>query len=101
MSGTALSGVAVVTGGASGIGEACGRVLAARGAQVVLLDRNEGVHQVAREINGPVKVIWTREDDIQHGYYHAASAQPCVHGVLRATRKLPPCPARGCREMQT
>lgn len=24
---------------------------------------------------GPVQVIWTREDDIQHSYYHAISAQ--------------------------
>ena len=23
----------------------------------------------------PVKVTWTREDDIRHDYYHAASAQ--------------------------
>ena len=30
---------------------------------------------IARAIDGPVKVIWTREDEIQHGYYHAASAQ--------------------------
>lgn len=50
MSAKVLSGIAVVTGGASGIGAACGAELAARGAQVVLLDRNEGVHAVAGEI---------------------------------------------------
>jgi NAD(P)-dependent dehydrogenase (short-subunit alcohol dehydrogenase family) len=47
-----LSGVAVVTGGASGIGAACARELAARGAQVALIDRDEGVQAVAREVNG-------------------------------------------------
>lgn len=35
-----LSGIAVVTGGASGIGAACCRVMAARGARVVVLDRD-------------------------------------------------------------
>lgn len=30
---------------------------------------------IAREIGQPVKVTWTREDDLQHGYYHAVSAQ--------------------------
>src|SRR5258706_4209668 len=52
MSGAALSGVAVVTGGAGGIGAACCRELAARGARVALLDRDERVHVVAREVNG-------------------------------------------------
>ena len=47
-----LSGVAVVTGGASGIGAACCRELAARGAQIALLDRDERVHAVAGEVNG-------------------------------------------------
>jgi len=51
MSGTQLSGVAVVTGGASGIGAACGAELGARGAQVVLLDRDKNVHEVAATIN--------------------------------------------------
>ena len=47
-----LSGIAVVTGGASGIGAACCRELAARGARVALLDRDERVHAVAREVGG-------------------------------------------------
>ncbi len=63
MSGTTLSGVAVVTGGASGIGAACGRELAARGAQVVLLDRSERVHAVARELKGRAWVVDVTDDD--------------------------------------
>lgn len=30
---------------------------------------------ISKMIKAPVQVIWTREDDIQHGYYHAVSAQ--------------------------
>lgn len=30
---------------------------------------------VSKTINAPVQLIWTREDDIQHSYYHAVSAQ--------------------------
>jgi isoquinoline 1-oxidoreductase beta subunit len=29
---------------------------------------------LAREIGAPVRVQWTREDDMQHGYYHTAAA---------------------------
>ncbi|MGB5463251.1 MAG: molybdopterin cofactor-binding domain-containing protein, partial [Aureibaculum sp.] len=29
----------------------------------------------SKAINAPAQVIWTREDDIQHSYYHAVSAQ--------------------------
>ncbi|AOL94078.1 xanthine dehydrogenase family protein molybdopterin-binding subunit [Porphyrobacter sp. LM 6] len=36
---------------------------------------------IAREVGKPVKVTWTREDDIQHGYYHSASAQYCEAGL--------------------
>jgi NAD(P)-dependent dehydrogenase (short-subunit alcohol dehydrogenase family) len=52
MSVMGLSGVAVVTGGASGIGAACCRELAARGARIALVDRDKRVHAVAREVNG-------------------------------------------------
>lgn len=30
---------------------------------------------VSKAIGAPVKVTWTREDDIRHGFYHASSAQ--------------------------
>ncbi|MGE0760431.1 MAG: SDR family NAD(P)-dependent oxidoreductase [Pirellulaceae bacterium] len=47
--------VAVVTGGASGIGEAVGRQLALRGAKAVLLvDRSDRVHEIARAIDAEV-----------------------------------------------
>lgn len=44
---------ALVTGGASGIGRACARRLAAAGAQVIVLDVNEkGASRTAEEIDG-------------------------------------------------
>lgn len=30
---------------------------------------------LAREVGRPVQVVWTREDDIQHDYFHSCSAQ--------------------------
>ncbi len=36
---------------------------------------------LAREVGQPVKVIWTREDDIQHGYYHTVSTQRLEGGL--------------------
>jgi NAD(P)-dependent dehydrogenase (short-subunit alcohol dehydrogenase family) len=47
-----LPGVAVVTGGSSGIGEACARELAARGATVAILDISPAGQAVADEIGG-------------------------------------------------
>ncbi len=36
---------------------------------------------LARETGKPVKVIWTREDDIRNGYYHTVSAQRVEAGL--------------------
>jgi len=36
---------------------------------------------VAREVGRPVKVTWTREDEIRHGYYHSVSAQHMEGGL--------------------
>jgi isoquinoline 1-oxidoreductase beta subunit len=36
---------------------------------------------LARETGKPVKVIWTREDDIQHDYYHTVAAQHLEGGL--------------------
>ena len=36
---------------------------------------------ISREVGRPVKVTWTREDDIRHGYYHSVSAQRFEGGL--------------------
>ncbi|HET8624938.1 MAG TPA: molybdopterin cofactor-binding domain-containing protein [Gemmatimonadales bacterium] len=36
---------------------------------------------LAREMGAPVKVVWTREDDIQHGYYHTVAAERLEAGL--------------------
>jgi isoquinoline 1-oxidoreductase subunit beta len=36
---------------------------------------------VSKEIGAPVRVVWTREDDIRHDYYHAPAALRCEAGL--------------------
>jgi isoquinoline 1-oxidoreductase subunit beta len=36
---------------------------------------------LSRQLGAPVKVIWTREDEIQHDYYHAICAQHLEAGI--------------------
>ncbi|NNC36961.1 MAG: xanthine dehydrogenase family protein molybdopterin-binding subunit [Hyphomonadaceae bacterium] len=36
---------------------------------------------IAREVGAPVKVTWTREDDVRHGYFHSVSAQRMEAGL--------------------
>ena len=36
---------------------------------------------VSKQIGAPVKVVWTREDDIQHDYFHACSIQHVKVGL--------------------
>lgn len=43
---------------------------------------------LSRKIGAPVRVQWTREDDIQNGYYHAASAQHVRAGLDKDGRVI-------------
>jgi len=38
---------------------------------------------IARAVGKPVKVTWTREDDVRHGYYHSVSAQYLEAGLAK------------------
>lgn len=72
---------AIVTGGASGLGEATARALAARGVKVALFDFNEETgNRVAAEIGGLFcKVDVTNEESVDAGFEQARAA----HGQER------------------
>lgn len=72
---------AVITGGASGLGEATARALAAQGAKVALFDMNETRgRQVAEEIGGVFcRVDVTSDADVDAGFERARAA----HGQER------------------
>ena len=72
---------AVVTGGASGLGEATARALAAQGVRVAIFDMNEAKGEaVAREIGGVFcKVNVTSDEDVDAGFAKARAA----HGQER------------------
>lgn len=72
---------AVVTGGASGLGEATARALAAQGVKVALFDFNEETgNKVAAEIGGLFcKVDVTNEESVDAGFAKARE----VHGQER------------------
>ncbi|WP_085298191.1 xanthine dehydrogenase family protein molybdopterin-binding subunit [Cognaticolwellia mytili] len=36
---------------------------------------------LSKQLNVPIKVLWTREDEIRNGYYHAASYQKLAAGI--------------------
>ena len=69
---------AIVTGGASGIGEGCVRALAAKGATVVIADLNaEKGEALAAEIGGAfVRVDVTSTDDLKAAVEKADSLAP-------------------------
>ncbi|MBI5720990.1 MAG: SDR family oxidoreductase [Rubrivivax sp.] len=88
--------VAVVTGGASGIGEACAQVLAAAGARVVVADRNLAAAQAVAAATGGIAVALDVGDDASVDAAVAAVEAQCgvpqvlvnSAGVLQRT--LPP-----------
>ena len=69
---------AIVTGGASGIGEACARALAARGATVVIADLNADKGEaLAKELGGVfVSVDVTNTDDLKRAVEQADDLAP-------------------------
>jgi NAD(P)-dependent dehydrogenase (short-subunit alcohol dehydrogenase family) len=72
---------AIVTGGASGLGEATARMLSARGVRVALFDMNDAKgERVAREVGG----LFCRADVTDEASVDAALAQArAAHGVER------------------
>ena len=88
--------LAVVTGGASGIGAACARFIAKRGGKIIIADRNIAAAQViANEIGGHAieldiadeAAVRQVEKDIAGSYPPVAILVNCA-GVLQRT--LPP-----------
>ena len=69
---------AIVTGGASGIGEACARALAAKGAVVVIADLNaEKGEELAKELGGAfARVDVTNTDDLKAAVEQADALAP-------------------------
>ena len=88
--------VAVVTGGASGIGEACAALLAGTGARVIVADRNEAAAQaVAEAIGGIALVLDVGEEQSVEALVAAVQARCGVPNVLVNSagvlqRTLPP-----------
>lgn len=72
---------AIVTGGASGLGEATVRALAAQGVKVAIFDMNEAKGEaVAKDVGGVFcKVNVTSEEDVDAGFAKARAA----HGQER------------------
>ena len=52
---------------------------------------------LSRMVGAPVKVTWTREDDIQHDYYHAICAQHLEAGLDQAGHATHGCTAPSFR----
>src|SRR5258708_7613296 len=43
---------------------------------------------LSQAMNAPVKVTWTREDDVQHGYYHTVSVERLEAGLDAAGKPV-------------
>ena len=47
------------------------------GFAILNADWMEEAVELAKAIGRPVKVIWSREDDVKHGFYHSIAANYC------------------------
>ena len=67
---------AVITGGASGLGEATARLLASHGVKIAIFDMNEAKgEEVAKSLNGVFcKVNVTSDADVDAGFAKARAA---------------------------
>lgn len=69
-------GVALITGGASGIGEACARRFAADGHRIAIIDTNqERAEAVAADLGGDDDAVWHIADVSDHKAIEAAVAE--------------------------
>ena len=79
---------AVVTGGASGLGEATARALAARGAHVVIVDLNEDLGRVvAEEIGGTFALADVTDTPAVEAALDAAEAAAPLRAVVHCAGK--------------
>lgn len=88
--------IALITGAASGMGEATARHLATCGAKIILLDQNiEQAKKIAQEINGfAIQCDITNAEQMTHAIdvisKHTGTPRICVHcaGVVQAKRMV-------------
>ncbi|HEX2114960.1 MAG TPA: SDR family oxidoreductase [Alphaproteobacteria bacterium] len=79
MSGSLAGRIAVVTGGASGIGEACCRVLASRGARIIVADIDqESARRAAKAVDGTPMAL------------DVGSAESCEAAAARCEAEIGP-----------
>lgn len=87
--------VALVTGGASGLGQAACEVLVAQGAKVCIFDLNEAAAQATVAALGKDKATYalvdvTDEESVQQGIDHCVSVYGELHIVLNSAGIGPP-----------
>src|SRR5512138_2586085 len=73
------SKIAIVTGGASGIGRGCARLLVAEGAKVVIADKDERGAQVAAELGATFQQLDVTDEA---GWQRVVDATVRAHGGL-------------------
>ena len=77
---TLARGVALVTGGASGIGEACVRRFAEDGFHIAIVDMNgDRAEAVAADLGGADKAIWRVADVSDHAAMDAVTVEIAAH----------------------